>query len=362
MAGYFSNVPDFDYVDRNPNSQSISDFTTVKNLFKRGKIREEIFGKSQYFNIYNIVGDARPDNVAFEVYGDETYDWVILLSNNIMNLNSEWPKTQYSFDKYVLEKYGSDLDTDEEIYNRIYNGIHHYETQDIVNSKGVKVLKSGLRVSNQWRTNGNWIETNTSKILNIYSGNGTRSSKTVTVILYGSGIQNLKVGDEVRIENIKQEPYNGVHIVSELVQYTNLNSSTYSVTSFSYELPTAPEIAKPELSFVLDNQGIPVGAQLEEARFTIKDGSITGNAYYFEYFDYRLKKTVQVKSSDFLTPVTNYEYEAAEEDKKRSIYILKPEFLFLLLEDIDAIMPYQEGGEQYIGPYLKRGENIKLFE
>jgi hypothetical protein len=107
MASYFSQVPDFQYISRLPNSQSISDYITVKNLFKRGKIREDIFGNLQFFTKYKIIGNERPDNVAYKIYSDETLDWVVLLSNNILNVQTEWPLSQQGFDNFLLEKYGS---------------------------------------------------------------------------------------------------------------------------------------------------------------------------------------------------------------------------------------------------------------
>ena len=40
---YFRQVPNFKYVDRNYNSKNIGNFTEVKNLFKRVKLRDEMF-------------------------------------------------------------------------------------------------------------------------------------------------------------------------------------------------------------------------------------------------------------------------------------------------------------------------------
>jgi len=39
MSNYFSKVPDFEYVSRLPDAK-ISDYITVKNLFKRVFLRE----------------------------------------------------------------------------------------------------------------------------------------------------------------------------------------------------------------------------------------------------------------------------------------------------------------------------------
>ena len=141
MSSYFQRVPDFNYVSRLPDSK-IGDYIRVKNLFKKGKLREDIFQNVAFFEKYKIVGDDRPDNVAFEVYDDSSLDWVILLSNNILNIQSEWPLPQTDFDRFVLDKYGD--------YNTLYNGIHHYETIEIKNTQGVTIVPAGLQVDSSY--------------------------------------------------------------------------------------------------------------------------------------------------------------------------------------------------------------------
>ena len=136
---YFSQLPDFEYVNRTEDGKRISDYTQVKNLFKRGKLREDIFQETTFFEQYQIQGDDRPDNVAQKVYGDAALDWVVLLSNNIINLYEEWPLPQASFDAYLLEKYNND-------YDKLYNGIHHYESNEVANSQGVVIFPKGVRV------------------------------------------------------------------------------------------------------------------------------------------------------------------------------------------------------------------------
>ena len=142
MASYFRQVPNFEYVSRIAGSKNISDYIAVKNLFKKGKIRDDIFQELAFFEKYKIVGNDIPDNVAFEVYRDSKLDWVVLLANNILNIQSEWPLLQDDFDRYLVEKYGD--------YNTLYNGIHHYETSEIKNSQGVTIVPSGLEVSSPY--------------------------------------------------------------------------------------------------------------------------------------------------------------------------------------------------------------------
>jgi hypothetical protein len=141
MSSYFQRVPDLNYVSRLPDAK-IGDYVRVKNLFKKGKLREDIFQNVAFFEKYKILGDDRPDNVAFEVYDDASLDWIVLLSNNILNVQTEWPLPQTDFDRFVLDKYGD--------YDTLYNGIHHYETEEVKNSQGVTIVPEGLQVDSSY--------------------------------------------------------------------------------------------------------------------------------------------------------------------------------------------------------------------
>tara|TARA_B100000965_G_scaffold392992_1_gene403193 strand:- start:411 stop:1076 length:666 start_codon:yes stop_codon:yes gene_type:complete len=136
MSNYFRNVPNFDYVSRFPNAK-ISDYVTVKNFFKRGFLREDIFQELSFFTKYKIKGDDRPDNVAWNFYQESELDWLVLTCNNIVNIQTEWPLTQTNFDRFLLDKY----ETHEKL-----NDIHHYETIEIKNTDGNVLLKEGLEV------------------------------------------------------------------------------------------------------------------------------------------------------------------------------------------------------------------------
>ena len=146
---YFSQVPDFQYVSRLPNA-SISEYIKVKNLFKRGKLKEDIAADATLFTKYKVKGDDRPDNVASEVYGDANLDWLVMLCNNVVNLQSEWPLLQAEFDRYLLDKYGS--------YENL-NLIHHYETIEIKNQMGVVLVPEGLTVESDYSiTYFDWVD------------------------------------------------------------------------------------------------------------------------------------------------------------------------------------------------------------
>ena len=141
MSNYFSRLPDFDYVSRLPDAK-ISDYIRVKNLFKKGELRQDIFQDVAFFTKYTIQGDDRPDNVASKFYGNSRLDWLVLTCNNIVNIQSEWPLTNNEFDSLLVDKYGS---------YEAFNQIHHYETTELRNTENVIVVPAGLKVEKDFK-------------------------------------------------------------------------------------------------------------------------------------------------------------------------------------------------------------------
>ena len=136
---YFSNLTEFLYVNRTNEGRSEGDYSIVKNFFKRVRLRDDIFQDLTFFTKFTVAGDDRPDNVANTVYDDPSLDWVILLSNNIVNVQSEWPLGQAAFNTYITEKYGDET--------TLYSGIHHYESREVQANDGTIIIPSGQRVS-----------------------------------------------------------------------------------------------------------------------------------------------------------------------------------------------------------------------
>jgi hypothetical protein len=331
MAHYFSYVSDFNYVSLLPNSK-ISDYTTVKNFFRRGQIASGIFSNLAYFENYSIEGDERPDQVAQKFYDDPTLDWVVFLSNNIINVQDEWPLPSYVFDKVMLQKYGS--------YDNLYSGIHHYQTEEIKNSLGITMLKERIRLSPTWKTNGNFIEVINAKI------NTLTSDGVIGTITLVNGIVGLEEGTQITLANISEREYNGQFIISNILEETdNL------VTSFEFLLNEIPNDPEPTLA-------IP---RVEEVHFTLSENStFSANSYYYEFYDQGLGYTVHTPKSSFVRAITNYEYEMDKEDKKRDIYLIKPAYLGIMFEDIENIMRYKKSS-QYESRTLKKGDNIRLY-
>jgi len=130
---YFDFFPDLLLPSFSDKRRSSKDLVRVKNLFKRAKLRDDFFENAVAFNTYIVQGDDRPDNVADKFYGDEFLDWVVLISNNILNVRDEWPMAQREFNVYLNNKYDQDQ----------LLSIHHYETKRVVDADGFALLGQG---------------------------------------------------------------------------------------------------------------------------------------------------------------------------------------------------------------------------
>ena len=89
------------------------------NLVTRAAIREDVLSKYEVYYPYKIKDGERPDTIASDYYNAATFDWLVLMCNNITNYYSQWPKTDRSFQLYMADKYGN--------VNATMQEIHHYK-------------------------------------------------------------------------------------------------------------------------------------------------------------------------------------------------------------------------------------------
>tara|TARA_R100000426_G_C4793598_1_gene99643 strand:+ start:146 stop:805 length:660 start_codon:yes stop_codon:yes gene_type:complete len=134
---YFDELPNIAHPSLLPRSNKVEDRIIVKNIFKRAKLREDVDQVITAFNYYQIEDGMRPDMVAQKLYDDPELDWVVLTSNNIINVRDQWPLSNNDLHAHVLEKYGSEENV---------LGIHHYETREILDEYRRIIIPAGLQV------------------------------------------------------------------------------------------------------------------------------------------------------------------------------------------------------------------------
>ncbi len=141
--GYFRELPNVEYQSFLSDAISSKEYLTVKNLFRRNKLRDDLQNVFTLFNKYEISEGARPDIVAKSFYGSSSLDWVVLLTAGIINVRDEWPLSNYDLYNYTEQKYGIQSMSD----------IRYYETNEIKDSSGKLILPEGKIVDEDFVLN-----------------------------------------------------------------------------------------------------------------------------------------------------------------------------------------------------------------
>ena len=114
----------------------------VTDIFRRIKVREKIRDNISLLDKYDVGEGETPETVAFKVYGDTSYFWIICLMNNIVNRYYDWPLPEVMFQQYVADKYSNP------------DGIHHYE---ITQSSGKQTGEGPADYSHKLEVNSDTV-------------------------------------------------------------------------------------------------------------------------------------------------------------------------------------------------------------
>lgn len=197
---YFNLLPNFKYLSPLKEGGKRDQYIEVKNLFKRIRLKSEVFQFALSFNDYIIDDGERPDTIAEGLYASAKYDWVVLLSANIINVEDQWPISEGLLWDLADEKYGGDL-----------NAVHHYETTEVKNSDGKLILPGKLVVDPDFT---------------IQDPNNYTQTINPTVAVSNWLVETRKNNEKRAIKVVKREYLNTlVNDTKNILQYQN--SSQY---------------------------------------------------------------------------------------------------------------------------------------
>ena len=137
---YFKELPDVSYPSPLSDRRSDREYITIKNLFRRVKLRDDLVNQVTAFEKYEVRQGERPDLVAEEYYDNQDLDWLVLISNNITNVRDQWPLSDNELYNYAVEKYGTDGLTE----------IAYHETTEVKDDLGRLIFPAGIRVDSDF--------------------------------------------------------------------------------------------------------------------------------------------------------------------------------------------------------------------
>ena len=107
MSKYFSFFPKTFY---KPTDEGTS-LDVVTNIMTRFKLEENLKSNSSVYYKYKIEDGDTPEILAQKVYGDVERHWIILLFNNIIDPQYDWPLNTITLNNYINNKYSANANT-----------------------------------------------------------------------------------------------------------------------------------------------------------------------------------------------------------------------------------------------------------
>ena len=214
--GYFRQLPNLLYPSFLSEKTSSLDYVEIKNVFRRVKVRDDLYNNFVVFQKYEIPEGARPDTVAEDVFGSPNLDWVILTVAGILNVRNEWPLSNHDLYNYVENKYGNSI-----------NSTKFFETKEVKDSSGRLILPKGKVVDS-----------------NFTIPNPTNPSATLNPVV---GISNFvyetRLNEEKRNINILREEYLSEFLedMEDIMTYNNssefIDRQTIKAENLNIKLP-----------------------------------------------------------------------------------------------------------------------------
>lgn len=103
---YFNEFPYLQY--EFPNGKD----SYYKNISIRPAIVDALVGDLTNLEVYYVENGETPETIAFDVYDDPGMNWVIMLTNNVMNIYTDWPMSEETLESVLYDKYRMQKDSE----------------------------------------------------------------------------------------------------------------------------------------------------------------------------------------------------------------------------------------------------------
>jgi len=108
MAKYFRNFPKTFYI-----KDSSSNLVFVTNITSRFSFEKDFRENTAVFYKYEIQDSDTPEIIASKVYGSPDRHWIILMMNEKLDPQFDWPLSNRTLNRYIEKKYIASANTGE---------------------------------------------------------------------------------------------------------------------------------------------------------------------------------------------------------------------------------------------------------
>lgn len=292
---YFSNMPVINYPIKVNGKPKV---VNARNILVRAKFLDYVKDTQSAYLTYTIRDGERPDTLSNRVYGRPDLHWVILLFNEIINPMFEWPLSSHDLQKASEDKYrGRTLFIDSK---RTYYGSSVapavQANEELWYEPGQTVTKDGVvGVVKSW-------DPDLYKVV---------IEETVTGGTFTPTENVDSVTNETR--DLVHARSDGIYIYAPLGRYVSDN--LYAVHHFE----------NLDDGMMVDHHSLLTSSSGELIQTSILDRYTVTGTDVFSLADMTVKA------------VTNYEYAVRKNEELRTIKMLRPEMMDIVVKDMRRV-------------------------
>ena len=274
--------------------------TAVVDITARAVVLNSIYNNAALYYPYDVQQYERPDNIADRYYSDQYKEWILRLTNKVVDPYYDWYLDQETFNAFVAKKYGS--------LAQAQAKIKHFQ--------------------NNWYSNSDSISSTTYDAL---PADAKRFWEPVLV-----NDQNITLPSEYT--RVRQD---WILSTNEVVQYTTANAANFILD----------EIVDVTINGAPSGRGQVAFANTTHLTIQHTVGTTTGNVVGSCYLSGResftntvftsvtlLADNIRADESGYWSPVTYFDYESNVNERNKSIIVLNAGFSDQISRQLKELM------------------------
>lgn len=311
--------------------------TTLTDITRRVVLNENLLNSLYHYHYYIVSNGERPEDVAYKLYGNSGYHWIVLIMNKIIDPYFEWPLSYSEFDSVLAGKYPHQsllMKHNTIVVNYGAGGscngtfnTDNVATQATTAATGYPAYHDSVNSKIYlYRVNSTFTLTDTIQQYN--NGAYVGISGPFTISAQGGFTINTDPLCTTRISQAETSAIGKAVLYDAEIQkmVVNVESGTFSTSYPIRETGGGDNIDAVLQSTVLNIHGVH--------HYVNEDGDWVARGYQpaketcdgIEY-DKGTSEILVSTARGVKGPVTNYEYETERNGERAKIKVLKPEFV-----------------------------------
>jgi len=316
----------------------------VVDILRRIKIRVEVLLDGAIFYNYPTQEGDTPEIIADKYYGSAQYHWVVMLMNNIIHPTYDFVLNDSNFESYISGKYGS-VDRAKGLSINLSTGgymmpfimvpqWHSYEQHKGsgfgANSQiDIGTMPAGHSTSiiiYNAKTSDPFSSIYVDDVVTIFIPEGWYDSSNLALYSKSSYATSAKVTGRstYRPMDVNGVPVDSTHPNRNFVISLDLNSNTYP--AFTWDTDT-------------ETVSIQTGIHHYEMNYYNSTGTtLLADRVWIDQTRYANNSNPNSPSDLSKKIVSNYTYEDTINEDKRTIYLLKREYLHEFVDEFEQLV------------------------